>query len=380
MQRIIAVHSNITFRMTGFRKLLMLFSAIFFALVAYRFVVGLSITNLSDAWPWGLWTVVDVKLGVALAAGGFTTAGIYFVLGVKKIKGVMTPALLTAWLGYCLVGLGLLVDLGRWYGFWHPIVSWGHHSVMFELYMCVLLYTIVLTLEIAPILFRGIGFEKTSRVLARLTALLVIAGIVLSTMHQSSLGSMYVLMAGRLDGLWWTMALPILYLSSAMAVGPAVVTCEAALSGKTYQHEWDNGAMPFLAKWSGYLLSFYFVVRITDLIARGQFGRLFTTLDAQTGMCIIELVIGSVLPLFFFWTYNLSGRFMDKTIDRPQRRLHRPGRGAQPHQRGHHRHVEVGGGGLFSFPGRDTDHRGPHLLRHPALSFRVGEFRHIFRP
>jgi Ni/Fe-hydrogenase subunit HybB-like protein len=310
----IRINSNLTFRMTGFRKLLMFFSAMFFALVAYRLVVGLSITNLSDEWPWGLWTVVDVKLGIALAAGGFTTAGIYYVLGIKKIERVVKPALLTAWLGYCLVGFGLLVDLGRWYAFWHPIVSWGLHSVMFELYMCVLLYTTVLTLEFAPIFFDGIGFKKVSKFLVSLTGFLVIAGIVLSTMHQSSLGSMYVLMAGRLDGLWWTMLLPILYFSSAVAVGPAVVTCESALSGKTYKHAWDNEAMPFLAKWSGYVLSFYFVVRITDLIVRGQVARLFTTFDVQTAMCLIELIIGSVLPLFFFWTYNLSGKFMDKSM------------------------------------------------------------------
>ncbi|NLW35330.1 MAG: hydrogenase [Syntrophorhabdus aromaticivorans] len=310
----IRINSNITFRMTGFRKVLMFFSAMFFVLVAYRFAVGLSITNLSDAWPWGLWTVIDVKLGIALAAGGFTTAGIYYVLGIKKIESVVKPALLTAWLGYCMVALGLLVDLGRWYGFWHPIVSWGHHSVMFELYMCVLLYTVVLTAEFAPIFFDGIGFKRTAKFFVRLTGFLVIAGIVLSTMHQSSLGSMYVLMAGRLDRLWWTMALPILYFSSAVAVGPAVVTCESALSGKAYKHEWDNEAMPFLAKWSGYVLSFYFVARIVDLIVRDQFTRLFTTFDAQTFMCLLELIIGSVLPLLFFWSYNVSGKFMDKRM------------------------------------------------------------------
>jgi Ni/Fe-hydrogenase subunit HybB-like protein len=304
---------KITFRVTPFRTLLMFFAALFVGTALYRMVTGLSITNLSDAWPWGLWTVVDVKLGVALAAGGFTTAGIYYVLGIKKIKSVVEPALLTAWLGYCMVALGLLIDLGRWYNFWHPIFFWGHHSVMFELYICVLLYTIVLTIEFIPTLFHRFGWIRTAGFFKGFTALLVIAGIALSTMHQSSLGSMYVLMAGKLDQLWWTLMLPILYFSSAVAVGPAVVACESALSGKSHNHKWDDEAMPFLAKWSGYVLSFYALVRFTDLIVRGQLQRLFA-FDIQSLMCLLELFVGCVLPLFFFWLYTIRGRFMDKKM------------------------------------------------------------------
>lgn len=304
---------KISFRMTGFRLLLMFFVVIFAGTTLYRMIFGLSLTNLSDAWPWGLWTVIDVKLGIALAAGGFTTAGIYYVLGIKKIKSVVEPALLTAWLGYCMVGFGLLLDLGRWYNWWHPIFYWGHHSVMFELFMCVLFYTIVLTCEFAPILFYGLGMKKAARVFAGLTGPLVIAGIALSTLHQSSLGSMYVLMAGKLDELWWTMVLPILYFFSAVGVGPAVVACESALSGKSYKHKWDNVAMPFLAKWTGYIMSCYFMVRIIDLAVRGQMGRLFA-FNVQSVMCLLELGLGFALPLIFFWSYNLTGKFMDKKM------------------------------------------------------------------
>jgi Ni/Fe-hydrogenase subunit HybB-like protein len=304
---------GISFRITGFRLVLMLFALLFVGTFIYRLIFGLSFTNMSDAWPWGIWTVLDIKLGIALAAGGFTTAGIYYVLGVKKIESITRPALLTAWLGYSMVALGLFIDLGRWYAFWHPIFWWGVHSVMFELFICVLLYTIVLTLEFAPVLFHGVGLLKVAKALTAMTAPLVIIGIVLSTMHQSSLGSMYVLMAGKLDGLWWTMVLPLLYFLSAVAVGPAVVACESALSGKTYGHTWDDEAMPFLAKWSGYVLSIYFVMRVVDLIIRGQVPRLFS-LNAESVFCLIELVVGSVVPLLFFWGYNLSGKFMDKPM------------------------------------------------------------------
>ncbi|WP_310599676.1 NrfD/PsrC family molybdoenzyme membrane anchor subunit [Desulfobulbus sp.] len=305
--------TRITFRMTPFRLVLIGFSLIFVGIVAYRLVNGLQMTNLTDAWPWGLWIYVDVKLGVALAAGGFTTAGIYYVLGVKKVKSVVKPAILTAWLGYCLVGFGLLMDLGRWYGWWHPIFSWGEHSVMFELYMCVLLYTIVLTCEFAPVLFKGLGLRKVSSFFTRLTAPLVIGGIALSTMHQSSLGSMYVLTLGKLNELWWTMLLPILYYSSAVAVGPAMVTCETALAGRFFRHEWDAPAMTYLAKWSGYVMTFYTVLRVGDLAVRGQLAALFA-LDTVSVMCLLELGIGCLLPLWFFWSYKLLGREMTKTM------------------------------------------------------------------
>lgn len=304
---------RITFKMTPFRLVLIAFSIIFVGIVIYRLVTGLKLTNLNDAWPWGLWIFIDVKLGVALAAGGFTTAGIYYVLGVKKVKSVVKPAILTAWLGYCLVGFGLLMDLGRWYGWWHPIFSWGEHSVMFELYMCVLLYTIVLTCEFAPVLFKGIGLMKVSTFFTSLTAPLVIGGIALSTMHQSSLGSMYVLTLGKLNELWWTMLLPILYYASAVAVGPAMVTCETALAGRFLGHEWDSEAMTYLAKWSGYIMSFYAMVRFTDLALRHQLGALFA-FDTVSLMCLLELGVGTVLPLVFFWWYKLSGKIMTRKM------------------------------------------------------------------
>lgn len=305
--------NRITFKLTAFRLILIAFSLIFVGIVAYRLVNGLQMTNLTDAWPWGLWIFIDVKLGVALAAGGFTTAGIYYVLGVKKVKSVVKPAILTAWLGYCLVGFGLLMDLGRWYGWWHPIFSWGEHSVMFELYMCVLLYTIVLTCEFAPVLFKGLGLVKVSSFFTSLTAPLVIGGIALSTMHQSSLGSMYVLTLGKLNELWWTMLLPVLYYSSAVAVGPAMVTCETALAGRFFNHDWDKPAMTFLAKWSGYVMSFYLVLRLSDLLIRGQLFNLFA-FDTPSVMCLLELAIGAIIPVYFFWSYKLRGQEMTKKM------------------------------------------------------------------
>lgn len=305
--------NRITFKITPFRMVLMVLSLIFVGIVIHRLIFGLQMTNLNDAWPWGLWIFIDVKLGVALAAGGFTTAGIYYVLGVKKVKSVVKPAILTAWLGYCLVGFGLLMDLGRWYGWWHPIFNWGTHSVMFELYMCVLLYTIVLTCEFAPVFLEKIGMTRLCRFFTNLTAPLVIGGIALSTMHQSSLGSMYVLTLGKLNELWWTMLLPILYYASAVAAGPAMVTCESALACRFFRHKWDTGAMTYLAKWSGYFMTLYAVARFSDLAVRGQIGALFA-FDTVSLLCLLELGIGCVLPLYYFWNHILRDKVLTQAM------------------------------------------------------------------
>ena len=179
--------------------------------------------------------------------------------------------------------------------------------------MCVLLYTIVLTCEFAPVLFKGLGLKKISSFFTSLTAPLVIGGIALSTMHQSSLGSMYVLTLGKLNELWWTMLLPILYYSSAVAVGPAMVTCETALAGKFFRHDWDEPAMTFLAKWSGYVMSFYMALRLLDLTVRGQLGALFA-FDTVSLMCLLELIVGCLLPVYFFWSFKLRGQVMTKKM------------------------------------------------------------------
>ena len=165
----------------------------------------------------------------------------------------------------------------------------------------------------SPVLFKGLGMKKISSFFTSLTAPLVIGGIALSTMHQSSLGSMYVLTLGKLNELWWTMLLPILYYSSAVAVGPAMVTCETALAGRFFRHDWDEPAMTFLAKWSGYVMSFYTVLRFSDLAIRGQLGSLFA-LDTESLMCLLELAIGCVIPVYFFWSYKLRGKVMTKTM------------------------------------------------------------------
>ena len=155
-----------------------------------RFVRGLGAsTNLTDGFPWGLWIGFDVMCGVMLAAGGFTLTAAVYIFNLKNFKPIVRPAVLTAFLGYLLVVVALLYDLGRGYRIWHPLVMWNPHSVMFEVAWCVMLYNTVLALEFSGVLFEKFNLPKLLKWQKAIVIPLVVAGVMLSTLHQSSLGS-----------------------------------------------------------------------------------------------------------------------------------------------------------------------------------------------
>jgi len=149
-----------------------------------RFVQGLGAsTNLSDKFPWGLWIGFDILCGVGLAAGGFTIAATVHIFNLKRYEPIVRPAILTAFLGYLLVILALMFDLGRPYRVWHPLVMWNPHSVMFEVGWCVTLYTTVLALEFSPVVLERLGLHKALKLVHTALVPLVILGVLLSTLH-----------------------------------------------------------------------------------------------------------------------------------------------------------------------------------------------------
>ena len=184
-----------------------------------RFTQGLNTTNLSDRSPWGLWIGFSVLCVIALAAGGFTISAVVHVFNFERFKPIVRPTILTAFLGYSLYVVGLLVELGRPYNVWHPIIMWNPHSVMFEIGICALLYTTVLALEFSPILFERLAWHKPYKIVKSVTIPLVFAGVLLSTMHQSSLGTLFLIVPQKLNTLWYTPRLPILFFVSAVALG-----------------------------------------------------------------------------------------------------------------------------------------------------------------
>ncbi|NQT48681.1 MAG: Ni/Fe-hydrogenase cytochrome b subunit [Chloroflexi bacterium] len=267
--------------------------------IIYRYLNGIgAISDLSDGRAWGLWISFDLYCGVALAAGGFTLAGAVYIFGLKKYYPVVRPAILTAFLGYTLVILALLVDLGQPWYIWHALIYWNIHSPLFEVAICVMTYTIVLALEFSPVVFERLNWKVPLRAIRAIQIPLVIAGIVLSTLHQSSLGSMVLMMPETLDPLWYTPILPLLFLVSAIAVGPAMVIFESMLSSKAFGHRLSTDILSGLGRAIPYILGIYLVLKIGDLIVSKQLGLIFSD-DPRTILWWAEIIFGVVLPIVF---------------------------------------------------------------------------------
>ncbi len=184
-------------------------------------------TNLSDKFPWGIWIGFDVMCGVGLAAGGFTLVAMVHIFNIEQYKPVLRPAILTAFLGYSLVVVGLLFDLGRPDRLWHPLVMWNPHSVMFEVAWCVTLYTHRAVPGIPADGVREVRLHKPLEWIHRISVPLMILGVLLSTLHQSSLGTLFLIVPEKLYPLWYTPILPLLFYVSAIAVGLAMTIFES---------------------------------------------------------------------------------------------------------------------------------------------------------
>ena len=285
------------------------------AFAAARFLFGIgTVSNLSNQVPWGLWVAVDVASGVALAAGGFTTGAIAYVFNRDQFHAVIRPALLTAMLGYTFVVLGLLVDIGRYWNITSPIFNHNGNSVLFEVAMCVMIYLHVLYIEFIPIVverFKGrvnlpgplAGLnalvekllDVADRVLAKVMFIFIIAGIVLSCLHQSSLGSLMMIASYKIHPLWYTPILPLLFLFSAFAAGYPMVTVESIIVSKSFDRKPEMEVLTPLARYMPILMGTYLAFKIGDMLVRGTWVYL---LDGtyQTNAFLVELIVGVMLP------------------------------------------------------------------------------------
>jgi len=201
-----------------------------------RFFKGLGAsTNLSDEMPWGLWVGFDCLSGIMLTAGGFTLMATVHVFNLEKFKSIARPALITAFLGYLLEIGAVLFDLGRPYRIWHPLIMWNPRSPMFVVGWCVMLYTGIMALEFAPAVFEKLRMEKPLRILRMIQAPLVILGVVVAIIHQSALGTFYVLVPGKLHPLWYSSMLPVLFFVSSVGAGVAMTLFESGMSSRHFR-------------------------------------------------------------------------------------------------------------------------------------------------
>jgi Ni/Fe-hydrogenase subunit HybB-like protein len=262
-----------------------------------RYWKGLGyVTNLSDKFPWGLWIGFDVLCGVALAAGGFTITAAVYVFNLKRFRPIVRPTVLTAFLGYILVAVGLMYDLGKPWNIWHPIVMWNPRSPMFEVGWCVMLYLTVLSLEFSGAVFEKLGWKKAVAVQHAATVPLVIAGAIISTLHQSSLGTFYLITPGKLHPLWYTPLIPWMFYFSAIAGGLAMMIVESRLSSRALGRGLEMPLLQSIGKALLVALAFYLTVRLADMARLGVIGEIFTG-SRESRFFLLEMAIGVVIPI-----------------------------------------------------------------------------------
>jgi Ni/Fe-hydrogenase subunit HybB-like protein len=262
-----------------------------------RYWKGLgAVTNLSDRFPWGLWVGFDVLCGVGLAAGGFTITTAVYVFNLKRFQPIVRPTVLTAFLGYILVAVGLMFDLGKPWNIWHPMVMWNPRSPMFEVSWCVMLYLTVLSLEFSGMVLEKLGWTRALAVQHAAIVPLVIAGAVISTLHQSSLGTFYLITPGKLHPLWYTPFLPWMFYLSAIAGGLAMMIVEARLSSRALGRGLEMPLLVSIGRALLVALAVYGAARLGDLAHRGVLGQAFS-LGREAAFFQLELLIGVILPM-----------------------------------------------------------------------------------
>lgn len=284
-----------------------------------RFLFGIgAVTNLDNFYPWGIWIGLDVAAGVALAAGGFTTAALGHIWHRDKYEVLVRPALLTALLGYTFVAFGVFTDIGRWYSIWHPLVMWNGNSALFEVGICVMFYLTVLYIEFLPMVterFMGKvnlpGFLKAfnkivdkilhvlDRTLNKVMWIFIIAGVVLSCLHQSSLGTLMIIAGEKMHPLWQTPVLPLLFLLSAFSVGFPMVIMESLTASKSFGMKPEKEVLTSLSRFVGPLLGVYLAAKLGDMFIRESFVYL-AEINTASIMFTVEMVIGVIIPLRMF--------------------------------------------------------------------------------
>ncbi len=270
----------------------------------YRLAEGLgAATNLSNSYPWGLWISFDLTT-VAFSGGAFTLAAVVYVFQRKEFHPAVYPTVLTGLIGYTSVLIILFMDLGRWDRFYHFTIFPNLHSALFEVSWCIMLYSVILIYEISPVLLEKWGQFAMIQKLKKFTIPLVIAGVTLSTLHQSSLGSLFVVMPHRLHPLWYSMLLPVFFYVSSVASGIAIVIAGSSIMRIANNHGLEQSLIAKLGKIIPWILGIYFLLRVSDLVVSNEVGLLFSS-GKFALLYASEMLIGVVVPFFLFSSYRV---------------------------------------------------------------------------
>jgi Ni/Fe-hydrogenase subunit HybB-like protein len=317
---------------------LLVLTLIGFSLMALRFIKGIgAVSNMSDGYPWGIWITYDVATGTAIACGGYAMAILVYIRNHMHYHPMIRSAILTSMFGYGLAGFSVMVDVGRpWnaYNFFLPS-KWQANSAMFEVALCVMAYTTVLAIEFLPailtwiektewrtlqrlldMLYERLGKERPELIsdrmervkkiaawlkprLDKVLIFVIVLGITLPTMHQSSLGSLLLIASTKLHPLWYTGFLPLLFLINCMYIGYSIAILESIISCHAFKRPFETTELSGLARIIPFLTIIWISVVIGDLIWRRQLGSALS-FDFYSRFFLLELsLIGSGSILLF---------------------------------------------------------------------------------
>lgn len=274
------------------------------------FVKGLHVTGLSDQVPWGLWITQDLS-SIATGAGAFTFSAIVYLFRIKKYQPIARAAVFVGFLGYSSAMLALAMDIGRPDRFWHPLVYWNVHSVLWEITWCVILYSTVLVLEFLPIFFEGKYFDRWPQLrkygekIHKASPVFAAIGLGLSLLHQSSLGATYGVLSGR--AIWYKPSLPVMFILSAVAGGISMTLLLTILVGKLNRRQIISRELQSdISRFAGYALLAYLYLKIWDWAATSYYSHspgatealalLQSTTPYTRTFWWIEIILGGIVP------------------------------------------------------------------------------------
>jgi len=300
MKMQISVNPRFRFHLSPLVWVLLTLMGIAFVVAMVRYVYGIgAISNLSYSYPWGFWISFDLFTGVAIGSGAFVMASIVYIFELKEFQPLLRPSVLTGFLGYIMVVIALLVDLGHPERIWYMMIHMNGTSVLLEIGICVMSYLTVLAIEFAPVVFEGLKWQQVAHTIHKFILPFVILGIVLSTLHQSSLGSLLLIQPAKLYPLWWTPILPVLFFISAVSIGLAMIIFESSVSSRYFHRGLELHLLEKLGRAIPVVLVIYLIVRFTQLALAGDLQYLFNS-GLMSILFWAEITLGSIIPLVLF--------------------------------------------------------------------------------
>jgi Ni/Fe-hydrogenase subunit HybB-like protein len=267
-----------------------------------RFFVGFQAsTNLSDQMPWGLWVGLGTLCGIGLSAAGFGISAAVYLLGMERYRPILRASILISFLGYMTVCVGYLYEIGLPWRFWHPIVMWNYRSVLFDVCVCIMTYTAVLTFEFAPAVIEKLPWKHLRETVLRfhhkILIGIVLAGVLLSSMHQSYLGGLYLIARGKVHPLWYSQYMHAMFYLSAIPAGLALTVMAIYLSMRSLNVRVDFGILSDCGRMIQLLLIVFAFFKVLDLAANQAWGYAFQR-TSEAGYFWLEMLLFLAIPIF----------------------------------------------------------------------------------